>query len=853
MLAIQLAIDSMRRTTLLPLLLALAPSSALAQDDSARTEEAERQRISGLVGGASDVSKELLAQDLDAEIRATVRSMAQAGDLESLRSLGKAGAQQLGDLVRSVDLTTLIRDTKQNPLNSLVAIDPRSTLAVFEEELAARPPRFVAMALSTLSTQGGTTTLAATLGKCWRLDPARTSALLRAVMDSKAIDEPTKILLLGYAVTERVEDPATEAYLLERLDDWTLEVRTYETGRLFARRAADRAASLDPDLARSLAKTGPEAGLVLSTHPNASVRRSSLDGMTKYNSDATADDVRRTVLRLANDESGSVAALATVVLTNTWGTGANLEEIALVLESFQRHGCDSAGLAQKVANALERVMQSAKEEDMPRLTQALALVLSSRELHVQERVKFQIWRRAAPTAVRAGLAAYAEVGGLTPETARNILTDGISTAEGPERSELLLDCLIGAPEVFSLSWMDSWDRDGLAGLPLDRLSDAVHLLAHAPATDDEGYEYIRRTLYAWNQRGEETWQAMGDVMVRIAAGQALPGIRLEGSREEKDANAARARILAALARLAVPKPLDPNSRVVLDIALEALADPAQREFLDRVAGELGDGLEGMYTGGAPWSEAMIRICLNWPESSPAPRRLSLGVIPSVDELERLALDAARGLIQRKRGWAFVEHSRYGLANLMRRRPELIDRTILGAILSHNDVTTAAISIGVESQNPELRAFVYRTTLRTMRGYSGNVIPYAVQVLRFSEDEVLSELIDVAASSGDSNFVQWLDGKIGELMRLREAQSKLEEAGRRRPSLVDAVARTIELMDSEIPEVRVEAIRGLATLGAVEALPILIERVGTGTDEEKAAARESLAHLRKVAAQSVEGK
>ncbi|MFT7074124.1 MAG: hypothetical protein ACJA0P_000123 [Planctomycetota bacterium] len=67
-----------------------------------------------------------------------------------------------------------------------------------------------------------------------------------------------------------------------------------------------------------------------------------------------------------------------------------------------------------------------------------------------------------------------------------------------------------------------------------------------------------------------------------------------------------------------------------------------------------------------------------------------------------------------------------------------------------------------------------------------------------------------------------------------------------PTRESALLAVLALLDHERESVRIDAIRGLGTLSAIETLPRLIVIVGSGSEAEQAAARETLDLLRRIA-------
>ena len=117
------------------------------------------------------------------------------------------------------------------------------------------------------------------------------------------------------------------------------------------------------------------------------------------------------------------------------------------------------------------------------------------------------------------------------------------------------------------------------------------------------------------------------------------------------------------------------------------------------------------------------------------------------------------------------------------------------------------------------------------------------------------LAELAASTGSTKVRDAIVGRLERVVAARELAARL-----RRTSTLDderraAAERLVALLDAAGPAdpgvdaaaVRIEAIRGLATLGAVEHLPRLVELAGSGTPAERSAAKEALDVLFRAAA------
>ncbi|MCP5020474.1 MAG: HEAT repeat domain-containing protein [bacterium] len=129
------------------------------------------------------------------------------------------------------------------------------------------------------------------------------------------------------------------------------------------------------------------------------------------------------------------------------------------------------------------------------------------------------------------------------------------------------------------------------------------------------------------------------------------------------------------------------------------------------------------------------------------------------------------------------------------------------------------------------------------GGSRKSVPMAIQLLRLPGDEPVQRLLEATLRSGNYSFVEAVEELVTERLRLREVALRWSNLGSGVTSIDSAKARVLKLLDSPNSEVRIEAIYGLGTLGVIEALPRLIEMVGSEHKGERDAAKETLKLLR----------
>ena len=128
---------------------------------------------------------------------------------------------------------------------------------------------------------------------------------------------------------------------------------------------------------------------------------------------------------------------------------------------------------------------------------------------------------------------------------------------------------------------------------------------------------------------------------------------------------------------------------------------------------------------------------------------------------------------------------------------------------------------------------------------------AAEVLRFPATGVVERLVGAVASVNSSTLNRKVSERIEELRRLRAAGEGWSTVSTL-PTRESALELLLKSLDSDSLEVRLEAIRGLGTLGAVEALPVLIGVVGNATGEEKELAKKTLLQLNEWALRRSQG-
>ena len=185
--------------------------------------------------------------------------------------------------------------------------------------------------------------------------------------------------------------------------------------------------------------------------------------------------------------------------------------------------------------------------------------------------------------------------------------------------------------------------------------------------------------------------------------------------------------------------------------------------------------------------------------------------------------------------------------VMQREPSLERRNLVLAWSEHN--IALATTVALNSKDPDLAAALRERFLAKLEG----------AIHDFHMTSLIAALIHLEGPLSAADDVADLAARLGKpqlvtiATELLETSAKLREVGARLASTSTgtsreaAVTEVLTLLDAPDEAVRVEAIRGLATLGAIEHLPRLIRIVGTGTPAERTAARAALDTLHQRAA------
>jgi DNA-binding response OmpR family regulator len=121
--------------------------------------------------------------------------------------------------------------------------------------------------------------------------------------------------------------------------------------------------------------------------------------------------------------------------------------------------------------------------------------------------------------------------------------------------------------------------------------------------------------------------------------------------------------------------------------------------------------------------------------------------------------------------------------------------------------------------------------------------YADLMFMLPGNEPVEDVLEVALQSDAKPFTDYVDERVANRMRLRRAAAEWGQLGAMASTKEASIARLIKLLEAPNKEVRIAAIQGLGTMGAIVAVPDLVELVASEDEAVKAAALDALERLK----------
>ncbi len=241
-------------------------------------------------------------------------------------------------------------------------------------------------------------------------------------------------------------------------------------------------------------------------------------------------------------------------------------------------------------------------------------------------------------------------------------------------------------------------------------------------------------------------------------------------------------------------------------------------------------------------EPVNRVLLSLLQEDAFPEPILSRITSAYDVKAPLALAISRNLIERFTTAQPSDSTGIDLAvESAGRHPELADIDELRSWLDKPWLTASAISALGQRHDPsaleDLAGF-----LRDRSAKDRLFLAALEAVTSYLSDEAAETLLDVA---GQTRYRGGRDACLAAVESIRTYQEARERWAARRlgkQTRTRAVARLLELLDEKETEIRIEAIRGLGSLQALEALPTLIPLVRDPDPGIRKATREALDRL-----------
>jgi hypothetical protein len=223
---------------------------------------------------------------------------------------------------------------------------------------------------------------------------------------------------------------------------------------------------------------------------------------------------------------------------------------------------------------------------------------------------------------------------------------------------------------------------------------------------------------------------------------------------------------------------------------------------------------------------------------------------SLDELSTLfdALEQ-RAVAAPSSDWTPFPSLAEAALDAMQREPRLVRTALVSRWSKIQSLIASATAIALQSSDSDLTAAIRAQILLQLADSDGRaaLTNWIAPLIYLEGPTAAADVVaERAATLGKPELVTIATELLESSAKLREVGARLATSGTG-VSRDAAITEVVALLDAPDEAVRVEAIRGLATLGAVEHLPRLIRIVGKGTPAERTAARAALDSLHQRAA------
>lgn len=237
------------------------------------------------------------------------------------------------------------------------------------------------------------------------------------------------------------------------------------------------------------------------------------------------------------------------------------------------------------------------------------------------------------------------------------------------------------------------------------------------------------------------------------------------------------------------------------------------------------------------ANALILFALRNPS---LPESLALLTVECIEPTCEGAAEIVQEVVQRGFGKESWEDAVQTVLWAMKDSPPLADRALLARAVHHPRLRRTALGVIGALRDPSTLPLVSEVLAEPVPAYE---IRWAAEALfGFLDAEAFEPLLLAAAKVQDAEVrdqcLAHLE-KIREYQAARDLWAAREASGQTRERVIGEL---LDQLDAKSEEVRVQAIRALATWKALEAMPRLIQLTASGSKAVAASAREALARL-----------
>ena len=807
----------------------LAAPPCLAQESGQVSTEAA-ELVTRLVDPSAPANSEqepASGSSFSNVMKSTVNSLLINQDVDDIRLLGEAAIPALEALTREAKPFDLLkRNSSGHPVYALREVSSTRGLEFLLELQRDDPSRFDVLmrtGYTPLSYEKWSFTWDVAVGA----NKAAATRMLSAALENATYSKTEKIKIACIAFERDVQTEASRKLIAQDLDAAIVGGLGPKGVQEFIPSDGD-VAQLSLRQARALADTTSNGAVLIALvgSPDPRVRERAVEQIGR---DPFGTDIQRTIVEAALDDVSPDVAQAlhwvivgTLPESNAPPSRAFLTRIAQFYGRVQlRDSDDTHRLSTMMINAITSARTA---EDLSEVELLVKAVYDAPLADVHEKMSAAFYNALnAPKIAAAVYRGRVASQHATSGTSQHILKT--NRPKSPvERAVYALDTYT-AHDPGTDSTQLTYFTDDLSQLPIERYSEALNWLGRTGAHFDfccgsdpsswmDGAEAFRQSAYdetaPWKER-------------------AMAIIGLFSSIGLNDEDAARCG----------------------DILGKGLADVAQRELFLKLLGIRNSTVERPL--GRQWNGAVARIYAAGGIPTGIKEQLPLSNAPTDPVILQEMLDTAGAQAIQPGGVTRFGSLGYATAPLAAQ----------GVLDIPDSLLTNWISTGVEVTN--LVTFLLAAEqVQPKNRYRGLMIDalkssdtlsemkiFTQEILRFPAADSAVKLIDAATALNSSFLTQEVHNQISRLLKLRSLRSQWT-ATEELPTKSSAVVELLGLLKSGSEVVRLEAMRGLGTMGAVEALPQLIGFVDTGTEQEKARALEVLAQLNERATQAPAG-